>query len=445
MQLLGVLVGLLLLGQVADAESSSRTIQPPELVAEWIRLPTDSALSGTSLTLQDALKAAADRREQLEIVRRYWRLATAVADYRFCKEQVELLRQLSDDEKAGKQWRAYHSLAVADLQTAELTVIQMQHELAMLLRLPVDKALPLPADKPHIGAYRTNYNELFAGRVPPLGVQLLDKLLPLQRQVVEEAAKALQAAEDALSAVLEDLRLGRCGIEAVYAAGRERLRVRREFMLAVQQYNNSIAEYALTVADPTADAQSLTTMLIGPVRQAAVPPRGNVPLREPAAGTLRNEPTPAPPREGWQPSQPPVRTSPEPATLAPAAPLPTFAEPREETVPETDEQPRELPILPEAGATALPRTVRKLELSQSYGSAAKLAAPLSSEELRASDALGVAAGQLLYPALLDASPAAQAKQLALALHWARRLPEGQGQPLTLLECLHRVPTRLRSY
>ena len=41
----------------------------------------------------------------------------------------------------------------------------------------------------------------------------------------------------------------------------------------------------------------------------------------------------------------------------------------------------------------------------------------------------------LYPALVDAAPAVQAKQLTIALNWDRSLPEGTGKPLSLADCL----------
>jgi hypothetical protein len=47
------------------------------------------------------------------------------------------------------------------------------------------------------------------------------------------------------------------------------------------------------------------------------------------------------------------------------------------------------------------------------------------------------ASTALYPALVDAKPDQRAKQLALALHWDRSLPEGTGRPMTLEECLSR--------
>ena len=45
----------------------------------------------------------------------------------------------------------------------------------------------------------------------------------------------------------------------------------------------------------------------------------------------------------------------------------------------------------------------------------------------------------LYPALLNAAPAVRAKQLTVALHWDRSLPEGIGKPMSLADCLLRDP------
>jgi hypothetical protein len=43
----------------------------------------------------------------------------------------------------------------------------------------------------------------------------------------------------------------------------------------------------------------------------------------------------------------------------------------------------------------------------------------------------------LYPALVESTPSVRSKQLTLALHWDRSLPEGAGRPMTLEECLSR--------
>jgi hypothetical protein len=42
-----------------------------------------------------------------------------------------------------------------------------------------------------------------------------------------------------------------------------------------------------------------------------------------------------------------------------------------------------------------------------------------------------------YQALLDATPAVRAKQLTLALHWDRSLPENSAKPMSLSQCLAR--------
>ena len=49
----------------------------------------------------------------------------------------------------------------------------------------------------------------------------------------------------------------------------------------------------------------------------------------------------------------------------------------------------------------------------------------------------VAPASPLYPALRDTQPAVRAKQLTVALHWDRSLPEGAGKPISLADCMLR--------
>ena len=76
MQITGMLLGCLLLG-------AGHPVQPQEIVAEAMLLPVGSAVTGQPLTLLAALGSTSDRNQQLQIVRTYWRLTQAIADYRF--------------------------------------------------------------------------------------------------------------------------------------------------------------------------------------------------------------------------------------------------------------------------------------------------------------------------------------------------------------------------
>ena len=117
------------------------------------------------------------------------------------------------------------------------------------MSLPPDAVLPLPADRPLAGPYRTSFQELFAGRIAPERARLLDRTLPIWQQTVDGAA-AVQAAEDVLVAVSENQTSPQGDAAAVAACSDALLQQRREFVRAVCDYNQGIAEYGLTVAAP---------------------------------------------------------------------------------------------------------------------------------------------------------------------------------------------------
>ena len=225
-------------------------------------------------------------------------------------------------------------------------------------------------------------------------------------------------------------------------------------MQSVCEYNGNIAEYGLAVAGPATNPQTLTAMLIGPVPQTAAPvaagwsdPRAVQPATatEPLANPLRarNEPTPAPPRDGWRGSDP------TPAPTAPGAPNsqknePTLAPPRDGLQPVGK---NEAPLTPPGGQSGATPTTPPVSIlipaesspsSESPRTVRKPAStsPLPSGENNAEGA-AVPPPSPLYPALVDAPPSIRAKQLTIALHWDRSLPEGSGKPISLADCISR--------
>lgn len=563
MGIAGAILGCLLLGQASDAAVPSRYGRtneasallepanpasvsaavpaasptkpiaqrrlPPDLVAEAVVLPSGSRLSGQPLTLLNALTATQDRRQQLELTFAYWRLVQCVADYRYCMEHSQNLDRVQASAGESSALRLAQASATAMLRQAELEATGAQYELARLAQLPTAAPLPLPADRPHVGAYRTNFKELFAGKTPPETAMLMDRVLPIRRQTIDDQAAAVLAAEDVFAAAAEQ-RQG-----DVIQSSEELLRQRRTFIRIVCDYNRNIAQYGLTVASPTTTPQSLVAMLISATPPSNVPsllsggrPAGHIePIANVARQPSRNATSTAPAGSGWRSGQPtlapprdaaPQNASPQPATtqergrsaanvppsLAPAdpgvravsneeptlapppsealqsvrdgeptlAPLrgsvqqsqdtnltpansaippmnanePTLAPPRKGERPGRDgqstqspargiEQPVQPPLrqepedLEDQPLVPIERTSATEPLTEEPRTAQK---PVTGNEAATIEAISA-----LYPALVKASPAVRTRQLTVALHWDRELPEGMGYALTLLDCLTR--------
>src|SRR5690606_29164958 len=130
--------------------------------------------AGRPITLLDVLNRSGTRPQQLAAVQAYWTLAGAVGDYNFCLQEQQQLKALAalarapgsgPDKLEAATLAAELALVSARVHEARVRAIAAQVVLAQRLRLSPGEDLPLPADLPHIGAYRTEFEALFANRV----------------------------------------------------------------------------------------------------------------------------------------------------------------------------------------------------------------------------------------------------------------------------------------
>lgn len=433
---------------LVPVQSAEGRASPADMVAEALALPSGAALTGQRLTLVKALSSAKDSRRQLAVAHAYWRLTLAVAEYRLRFDEYGRLAQISPGAEDALMFETARTSAAAALRLAEVAVLSAQHELAGAAALPTAEPLPLPADLPHVGTYRTYFNEVFSQRSPPARARLMDRNLPIHRRVIDARASAVTAAQGALEATIDAYRVGKVNLADVLASGRRLTRQYRALLADVCDYNHDIADYALSVAGPQTDERRVATMLIGPVEGAARRPasgedsaESNAPsevqqatLDAPIPETAVDEPTPAANRGELQslgertPTLAPPQESTELSEAGEPTPGTPSSEPQGSAVEEESEaapskeaestgpaapEPPLVPV-PDDLSTPTTRTVNKPPLDD-----------------RA--ALETAPG--LYPALVDAKPAVRAKLLASALYWQRTLPEQPGVPIELKQCL----------
>ena len=449
-------------------------IRPPQLIAEAMALPPGSVISGRPLSLVQALSASQDRRQQLAITRAYWQTAEALAKYHYCLDHANQLGRLQVRPGDEPSLQASRAAATALLGEAELAVGSAQYELAALAQFPADAQLPLPADRPHVGAYRTNYQELFAARPAPDRARLIDRTLPVRRMGIDQRAIAVQAAQDALTAAIDAYQAGQGNLASVVSGSGQLLTQQRAFIETVCRYNQDIAEYALIVAAPGAMPQVLVGFMIKTPQESGqsssaeweggVRPAG---LTEPASYPTptwngNNQPTSTPrnvqgasvipsvpPATQWGPSALPMKSEPtlapqrdatsstgkkEPTPAPPrglvpvgAKNEPTLAPPRGEKSPKTKDQSQPAPAEGEEPA----------KIRYSVGDPFSRRVETANKPAIESGLADAGTSTALYPALVEATPSVRAKQLTLALNWDRSLPEGAGRGVTIEECLSR--------
>ncbi|MFH1921138.1 MAG: hypothetical protein ABIP48_14815 [Planctomycetota bacterium] len=443
---------------LVPVQSAEGRLSPADLVAQALALPDGATLTGQPLTLVKALSSAEDGRRQLEVAHAYWRLTLAVAEYRLRLEEYGQLGQIEARGEDALMFETARTSAAAALRMAQVAALSAQHELAGAALLPTSEPLPLPVDLPHVGTYRTYFNEVFSQRNPPARARLMDRNLPIHRRVIDVRASAVTAAQGALEATVDAYRVGNVDLADVLASLRRLGEQYRALLADVCNYNHDIADYALAVKGPQSDERVLVTMLIGPVAAAArrtasgedsaeMSPSSaseptaaspsevqratlNVPIpdaggEEPTPAAGRGElqslgeqtPTLAPPQESVEPGEAGKATPAAPSgeSEGPAAEKDTQVAPSEEVqavAPAVPEPP--LVPVPDGALDPTPRTVNK---------------PPIDDQATFRSAPG------LYPALVDARPAVRAKLLASTLYWQRTLPEQPGESIELKQCL----------
>ncbi len=410
-------------GSLVPVRSDPHSITPPSTIANLFALPEGSKLTGQGLSLVDALTNGRTLDNQLEITHAYWYLAAAVAQYHSLFNQVEELGRFEARPADIAILRTVRSSAAASLKEAELAVISAQHELAESALLPDGDPLPLPSDQPHVGPYRTQFDELFSTRAAPGRVRLISRTLPLRRRAIDSRAAAVEAAEKALTATQDAYRSRQADLDVVLACMAQAGRQRRGLIDSVCYYNHDIVDYAVAVVGKPTSGPALVSMLIKPKGETSTTtaPKPSSTLGSPTLEQLQpippsskwNEPTLAPPRAGRQlrpskstpPNSPPLKAP--PLKAPPLDSTPPSSAPLDLTPPDSP-----LPVPPPAPGQ---RTTRK---------------PII-------DGRGAAAPSTngLYPALVGATPASQAKHLAMTLHWDHSLPDEPGESIELADCL----------
>ena len=180
-------------------------------------------------------------------VRAYWNLVVSIADYHHALDEFDRLNQVAASS-GDKLIEAGAAGAEARVAETKITVIAAQFDLAALTA--ATGSLPIPADVPVIGEYRTEYTALFGRGPAPVGIKRLSVMMPLYRDQVLARGRAVVAATEAQSKA-DDLQ-----------TFKELSAHRRAFLSSVRDYNEAIADYALQLTTPGMSVETVTSMLI---------------------------------------------------------------------------------------------------------------------------------------------------------------------------------------
>lgn len=447
-----------------------------QLIREALQPPAIGSLPGQPLALVELLTRTVDRQQQIAATVAYWQLAAAVANYHHRLAEYQFLETVAATEgrvhpEGEAALRAALAAARARVHETELEAISAQHHLAGRLTLGESQALPLPADVPHVGTYRTLFDVLFADRPAPAQAWLIHRTLPVRLRELSQRAEAVEAAVDALEASVEAFEGHEVGVQTVLDCLALVQEQRLAFVAAVEGYNTDIAHYALGIAPLGMPQHELAGMLIKPHDGGSgLVPRPDAAFSEPGGRVEQagyNEPQWTAPRSAPTTATPntpadsasPSRNRGEP-TLAEPRLLPQFegnAIPNGQSAPARSGTPEQTTPAAEEPAIRIrdPFDRPPARLNDPAGNDTEAEGSAALEA--ASDSIAVAgtvprialyapggeSADAIYTGLIEISASKRAQRLASLLHWDRVTREAEAIPMSLGDCLDATPPARR--
>lgn len=253
----GVLIHSLLLLQIPALSNPGNEPIPgrgqsamsaKEWMEELLTAPPGGALPGVPVTLSASLQGIRGDRQLQEVIDAYWHLTKAVAKYYASAHVYRVAQAEVDRFGLSVSQESMQSIATLRLEAARtrLAAVEAQANLALLIRWTGD-TLPLPASRPHVGAYRTRYDEIFA-KQPNRQARRLHHVLPNEVELIQAHTAMLNALASGTKGQVADAARFQteCG----------------DFLDAVNEYNRHIAHYVLLVIQDDSDGSEIVPMLI---------------------------------------------------------------------------------------------------------------------------------------------------------------------------------------
>ena len=219
-------------------------------------------LGGKSTPLVSVL-GSADSTTRARVLKDYWNLSVAIAKYAFAEHEALYLEKLSRPQTRTEDamLRAQVARGSARRSQARLNALQWQERLSELIP-DRESQLPVPADMPFVGVYRTQIDKLFAQGQAPRRLQQIDRSLPHELEIISRRAESIAACERLVSELRAAYERDAASLGQVLQATQDLSTERSAFLDIVLSYNEHIADYSLSVVGPNTSATTLVSTLI---------------------------------------------------------------------------------------------------------------------------------------------------------------------------------------
>ncbi len=243
----------------ADSLTSHNLLQGAQLAYQQPQFPEDRKLGGKELTIQDLFILTTNQNQRFGLLKAYWKVALAMAEFHWALEEFYTIQTLEGVGVVGGRASPSHSYieaaiysSLARVSETRTQAINAQYELLTLIGGQY-RNLPLAVDVPLVGTYNTQFEANYPDGRAPKRLQAINKTIDLRRDTVNTRGIAIDRTFAAWQAAIQLFKQNPSDQNAqVVALAFEQLtRHRRSFLGSIREYNSDIAEYALTVLNPS--------------------------------------------------------------------------------------------------------------------------------------------------------------------------------------------------
>jgi len=243
----------------ADSLTSHNLLQGAQLAFQQPQFPEDRKLGGKELTLQDLFILTSNREQRFALLKSYWKVALAMAEFHWALEEFYTIQTLEGVGVTGGRASPSHSYieaaiysSLARVSETRTQAINAQYELLTLMGGQY-RSLPLAVDVPLVGTYNTQFEANYPDGRAPKRLQAINKTIDLRRDTVNTRGIAIDRTFTAWQAAIQLFKQNpnEQNAQVVALAYEQLTRHRRSFLGSIREYNTDIAEYALSVLNPS--------------------------------------------------------------------------------------------------------------------------------------------------------------------------------------------------
>jgi hypothetical protein len=245
----------------ADSLVSHNLLQGAQLAYQQPQFPGTNKLEGKELTIQDLFIMTTNRDQRFGLLKAYWKVALAMAEYHWAVEEYLTIRTLDGIGVVGGQASPSHIYieaaifaSMARVSETRKQAIIAQFELLTLMGGQY-RNLPLAIDVPLVGTYNTQFEANYPNPLSaPKRLQAINKTIDNCRDTVNSRGITIDRIFKAWQAAIllfQQNPRSEQNAQVVALAYEQLTRARRGFLGSIREYNSDIAEYALTVLNPS--------------------------------------------------------------------------------------------------------------------------------------------------------------------------------------------------